>query len=104
MNLLHQRFLPEMFVLQKDPDSHREQTKSEPAPCFTLQVFQVEPNKRYRFRLISNAILNCPLKFSIDNHRLNVIASDAGTFQPREVRTGSQLLESRLLPCGQEKI
>ena len=37
---------------------------------------------RYRFRVISAAILNCPIQFSIDDHTLMVIASDGGNFDP----------------------
>ena len=37
---------------------------------------------RYRFRLISAAILNCPIQFSVDDHTLLVIASDGGNFDP----------------------
>ena len=44
--------------------------------------FKVEPAVRYRFRVISAAILNCPIQFSIDNHTLMMIASDGGNFDP----------------------
>ncbi|KAK7480575.1 hypothetical protein BaRGS_00028151, partial [Batillaria attramentaria] len=44
--------------------------------------FTVKPSMRYRFRVISAAILNCPLQFSIDNHTLMVIASDGSSFDP----------------------
>ena len=45
----------------------------------------MELGKKYRFRLISNAILNCPMKFSIDNHNLTIIASDGRPLEPYEV-------------------
>ena len=54
-----------------------------------FQVFNVEQEKRYRFRLISNAVLHCPLKFTIDNHNLTIIASDGRPFEPYEVHTHS---------------
>ena len=44
-------------------------------------VFSVAPGKRYRFRMISNAILNCPFQISIDNHTLVIIASDGGALE-----------------------
>lgn len=39
---------------------------------------------RYRFRLINNGILDCPITVSIDNHTLLVIASDGNSVQPVE--------------------
>ncbi|PVD19698.1 hypothetical protein C0Q70_20189 [Pomacea canaliculata] len=44
--------------------------------------FTVRPTFRYRFRVISSGIMNCPIQFSIDNHTLIVIASDGGDFDP----------------------
>lgn len=44
--------------------------------------FKVSPGKKYRFRVISAVILNCPIQFSIDDHNLMVIASDGGNFDP----------------------
>lgn len=42
---------------------------------------------RYRFRVISNGFLNCPIQLSIDNHTLLAIASDGGPIQPVECIT-----------------
>ena len=39
-------------------------------------VFYVKYGYKYRFRLISNGAVICPIKFSIDFHNLTVIASD----------------------------
>ena len=39
---------------------------------------------RYRFRLVSNAITNCPLKISIDSHNMTIIASDGSPLAPFE--------------------
>ena len=39
---------------------------------------------RYRFRLVSNAITNCPLKISVDSHNMTVIASDGSPVEPFE--------------------
>ena len=46
-------------------------------------VFEVGENAhRYRFRVISNGMLFCPLRLSIDHHKLLVIASDGQPFEP----------------------
>uniref|UniRef100_A0A0P5ZF44 Multicopper oxidase n=1 Tax=Daphnia magna TaxID=35525 RepID=A0A0P5ZF44_9CRUS len=50
-----------------------------------LAVFNVEKGMRYRFRMISNGILDCPVTMSIDNHTLLIIASDGNPIQPVEV-------------------
>ncbi|XP_064615679.1 uncharacterized protein LOC135479706 [Liolophura sinensis] len=47
--------------------------------------FKVSKGYRYRFRVISNGVLNCPILFSIDNHTLEVIASDGAPFEPYTV-------------------
>ncbi len=52
--------------------------------CSFLQVFRVEVNLKYRFRLISNGN-QCTFRFSIDGHVLLVIASDGRTVEPFEV-------------------
>ncbi len=39
---------------------------------------------RYRFRMINNGILDCPIMVSVDNHTLLVIASDGNPVQPVE--------------------
>uniref|UniRef100_A0A0B7BKV4 Uncharacterized protein n=1 Tax=Arion vulgaris TaxID=1028688 RepID=A0A0B7BKV4_9EUPU len=44
--------------------------------------FTVQPGLRYRFRVINSGTLNCPLELSIDNHTMNVIASDGSPVQP----------------------
>ena len=44
--------------------------------------FKVKPAMRYRFRVISAAIFNCPIQFSVDNHTLMMIASDGSNFDP----------------------
>ena len=41
-------------------------------------------NRRYRFRMISNGFMNCPIQVSVDNHTLLVIASDGNPVQPLE--------------------
>ncbi|XP_076435502.1 uncharacterized protein LOC143275348 isoform X3 [Babylonia areolata] len=49
------------------------------------EVFNVRPNQRYRFRAVSNGILNCPIRISIDNHVLKIIATDGTPVKPFEV-------------------
>nr|XP_054770703.1 uncharacterized protein LOC129278587 [Lytechinus pictus] len=39
-------------------------------------IFSVKKGLRYRFRTINTAVTNCPLKISISNHKLLIIASD----------------------------
>ncbi|XP_015518984.2 laccase-4 isoform X1 [Neodiprion lecontei] len=47
--------------------------------------FTVTQGYKYRFRLMYNSAVYCPIQVSIDNHTLLVIASEAGTFEPVEV-------------------
>ncbi|XP_071949840.1 uncharacterized protein [Antedon mediterranea] len=49
------------------------------------EVFEVEQGFRYMFRSISNAITNCALKISVDNHTLLIISSDGAAINPIEV-------------------
>ncbi|XP_038051142.1 laccase-1-like [Patiria miniata] len=49
------------------------------------ETFEVQQGKRYRFRTISNAILDCAIEVSVDGHNLTVIASDGAPFEPVEV-------------------
>lgn len=44
------------------------------------EVFTVGRGFRYRFRTINSGFLNCPLEISIDNHTMDVIASDGHYF------------------------
>ncbi|XP_050416521.1 uncharacterized protein LOC126830218 [Patella vulgata] len=44
------------------------------------EVFKVEKGKRYRFRVASNGVLNCPLQFSVQDHQLYMISSDGYPF------------------------
>ncbi|GAB6019581.1 hypothetical protein CHUAL_001150 [Chamberlinius hualienensis] len=41
-----------------------------------LEILHVNKGQRYRFRMASNGILNCPLQVSVDNHTMVVIATD----------------------------
>ncbi|KAJ8298424.1 hypothetical protein KUTeg_024955 [Tegillarca granosa] len=51
------------------------------------EVFNVELGRRYRFRLINNAIANCAVQFSVDNHTLIVIATDGNPFEQIDVES-----------------
>lgn len=50
-------------------------------------VFEVEPEQRYRFRVINSGSLFCPLTISVDNHTLTLIASDGRAFDPLPVQS-----------------
>jgi FtsP/CotA-like multicopper oxidase with cupredoxin domain len=52
-----------------------------------LAEFTVEPNFRYRFRIISNGIQMCPMEFSIDNHNLTLISFDGQPIEPMIVES-----------------
>ncbi|WAQ99184.1 LAC1-like protein [Mya arenaria] len=52
-----------------------------------VHVFQVTQGRRFRFRTISNGILNCPIQVSIDNHTMTMIASDGNAFEKVEVES-----------------
>lgn len=45
------------------------------------ELFTVDKGFRYRFRTINSGFLNCPLEISIDNHTLDMIASDGHYFE-----------------------
>ncbi|XP_069128829.1 uncharacterized protein [Argopecten irradians] len=51
------------------------------------EVFNVEHGRRYRFRIINNGLLYCPIQVSVDNHSLHVIASDGSPFHPIDVQS-----------------
>uniref|UniRef100_A0A1I8PG11 Uncharacterized protein n=1 Tax=Stomoxys calcitrans TaxID=35570 RepID=A0A1I8PG11_STOCA len=42
----------------------------------------VSPGMRYRMRVISNGVFNCPVEFSIENHKMLMIASDGNDLKP----------------------
>lgn len=48
------------------------------------EVFTISSGSRYRFRMINNAITNCALRISVDDHKLLIIASDGGSLVPFE--------------------
>ena len=46
-----------------------------------LATFDVDAGKRYRFRVASNAYLNCPFTVSVQGHKMLMIASDGAPFE-----------------------
>ncbi|XP_065567197.1 uncharacterized protein LOC136031488 isoform X1 [Artemia franciscana] len=60
-------------------------SKDEEKTDTPLASFNITQGYRYRFRLISNSILNCPIQMSIDNHTMKVLASDGYPIVPIEV-------------------
>ncbi|KAG7209468.1 hypothetical protein KM043_015557 [Ampulex compressa] len=48
----------------------------------SLSVFNVEPNKRYRFRLSNAFCTTCPASLTIEGHNLTVIATDGVPVKP----------------------
>jgi len=47
-----------------------------------MSEFIVKKNLRYRFRVISNAVVFCPMEISIDGHDLTIISSDGKDVKP----------------------
>lgn len=54
-------------------------------PQIPRSEFFVEKGKRYRFRIINAGFLFCPLEFSIEDHKLTLIATDGNPIQPVDV-------------------
>lgn len=52
-----------------------------------LDVFRVRKGGRYRFRFINAASHVCPLELQVENHTLQIIASDSFNLQPLTVNT-----------------
>ncbi|CAL7936374.1 unnamed protein product [Xylocopa violacea] len=48
----------------------------------SAEVITVEANKRYRFRLINSICTVCPGQFTIEGHKLTVIATDGQPIKP----------------------
>ncbi|KAL1123321.1 hypothetical protein AAG570_002407 [Ranatra chinensis] len=49
------------------------------------EKFYVKQGFRYRFRLIFNSAVFCPIQVSVDNHTITAFASESSTFEPVEV-------------------
>lgn len=68
----------------------------DPTGVLTLPkaVFNVQAGFRYRFRIVSAGFLFCPLRISVDDHTLLLIATDGKPFVPFEVNEGIVLNSS----------
>lgn len=53
----------------------------------SYEVFTVNPNSRYRFRMINALASICPIQVTIENHKMIVIATDGHLIKPIEVNT-----------------
>ncbi|KAK7040803.1 Mco1p [Halocaridina rubra] len=73
-------FAESILVNGQGPFQHA--NASDPASLVPYRRFKVTPGESYRFRLISTAILNCPITFSIDQHLLTIIESDGNPIVP----------------------
>lgn len=51
-----------------------------------MEVFNVTKGSQYRFRVIQAGTIY-PLRVSVDNHNITVIASDGYDLQPREAES-----------------
>lgn len=47
-----------------------------------MAVFRVRTGQRFRFRFINSMSHVCPVQFEIQNHTIQVIASDSFDLQP----------------------
>ena len=49
------------------------------------EVFHVQAGRKYRFRMISAVGPGCPIRISIDQHRLTAISADGHPTKPMVV-------------------
>jgi FtsP/CotA-like multicopper oxidase with cupredoxin domain len=52
-----------------------------------MAYFYVTSGKRYRFRMMNPGFTICPIRVTIDNHSMIVIATDTSPVQPTKVRS-----------------
>lgn len=71
-----------VFVPTKRQKRSNDYEESELIP---FEVFYVNENNKYRFRLINAEFLNCPMEFSVDSHNLTIFSSDGNDIKPIEV-------------------
>lgn len=62
-------------------------TKTKQNNTTPREKFTVKRDLRYRFRVVSNGILNCPLRVSVDDHKMEIIASDGAPVESIEVES-----------------
>jgi len=63
-------------------------------------MLRVAKGTRYRFRLINNGVLNCPLKVSVTSHNLTVIAADGHDVDPVTVESVTVFAGERWVGLG----
>ncbi|XP_054726840.1 uncharacterized protein LOC129236460 [Anastrepha obliqua] len=51
-------------------------------PRHRYERLQIANGKRYRFRVIYNGVHNCPIEFSVENHRMLMISTDGNDIVP----------------------
>ncbi|CAD6996531.1 unnamed protein product [Ceratitis capitata] len=51
-------------------------------PRHRYERLQVARGNRYRFRIIYNGVFNCPIEFSVENHRMLMISTDGNDIVP----------------------
>ena len=61
---------------------------------------EVRQGSRYRFRVASNGIMNCPLKVSVDNHTMDIIAMDGFDVEPVTVQYFNMFAGERWVPSA----
>ncbi|XP_034245312.1 laccase-2-like [Thrips palmi] len=49
--------------------------------------FEIQPGKRYRFRIINAGSLSCPIQLQFEGHNMTVIASDGWDIKPRRAQS-----------------
>ncbi|XP_011300921.1 laccase-1 [Fopius arisanus] len=52
-----------------------------------LAVINVEPNRRYRFRMINSLSWTCSIQMTIQDHNMTIIATDGEAIEPKVVQT-----------------
>lgn len=58
---------------------------NEESEMIPFEVFYVNKENKYRFRLINAEFLNCPMELSVDSHNLTVFSTDGNDVEPIEV-------------------
>nr|XP_053655696.1 uncharacterized protein LOC128704618 [Cherax quadricarinatus] len=77
---------PESMIVNGQGPYQNQNVTAEPA-LIPYTRFTVTPGNRYRMRVISNAVLSCPITISIEQHKLTLIATDGRPIVPIEVKS-----------------
>uniref|UniRef100_A0A1A9W8B1 Uncharacterized protein n=1 Tax=Glossina brevipalpis TaxID=37001 RepID=A0A1A9W8B1_9MUSC len=51
-------------------------------PSHRYERLRISSGKRYRFRVISSGVFDCPFEFSIENHKMLMISADGNDIEP----------------------